>query len=116
MNPKEAGKQKFDRLKKQALLVLTTAFRAPLMLMMGCGYIIYSGTRQHLHDRDGRLIVEIDDAFHTEPYNTDIHGDKIEFIEEGEVVSGIPNSTDGKKPIHRHHASSSTGPYDFQYE
>ena len=65
MNPnrKEARQQKMEHFKKQALLALTTAFRAPLMLMMGCGYVTiakaFNGTPAILNDADGKKIVRV---------------------------------------------------------
>ncbi len=112
----EAGKQKFDHFKKQAMLALTTAFRAPLMLMMGCGYIRYQGVLMPLHDFEGKLTVNIN-PYRSEPYDADKHGEKIDFVEEGQVIPNQSNSTQDKRPIHRHNEkNTSSGAYRYRYE
>ena len=123
MNPnrKEAGQQKMEHFKKQALLFLTTAFRAPLMLMTGCGYVTrgtsFMYRRAEIHDHDGKKEVLI--GWVKVPYDSEKHGKIVEWVEEGQRVPGVPDSTNGKSPIHRHEKSSSggsSGAHEYQYE
>ncbi|MBI5123069.1 hypothetical protein HZA75_04390 [Candidatus Roizmanbacteria bacterium] len=120
MNPQEARKQKFDHLKKKALMVLTTALRVPLMLMMGCGYVDFNGKRHSLNDHNGKLtVLLLDVGSKTELYDEAKHGPIIEFLEEGERIPDSLNNKHGQTPIHRHHRKSSggyAGVHEFQYE
>jgi len=130
MNPiaKEGRRQKVEHFKKQALLALTTAFRAPLMLMMGCGYVTiakaFNGTPAILNDADGKKIVRVANSNGSgnieEKYDESRHGEIVNFVEEGQPVPGVPNSTRGKIAIHRHHRKPGTGgiqgAHEFSYE
>jgi len=115
MNPQEVRRQKFDHIKKQALIVLTTALRAPLFAMLGCGY----AGGNYLYDHGGKKVV-YNKRLDKEEYDQELHGKIFGFIEEGQQVPGAPpDSTTGKKPIHRHNRTGFggiIGPYEFQYE
>ena len=119
MNPKEVGKQKFDHLKKRASLIAKTfvlGMLGPLgPLMMGCGYVNFDGRTYNLNDYDGELTVKTG-VYERVPYDKAIHGKKIDFVELGERVPKVPNSIDGKAPIHRHHANALSGVYGYKYE
>lgn len=105
MNPKEAGKQKFDRFKKQALLVLTTAFRAPLMVMMGCGTTV-NGISVHDHHNGEKMAtvnLGIIGPSVLVPYNESQHGKIKDWVEEGEKVDiGTLKLKNNLTPLHRH--------------
>ena len=119
LNLREVRQQRFEHFKKQALLALTTAFRAPLMLMMGCGYVSiaksFMGQPAEIHDHDGTEMVHIE--FDEVPYNEVIHGKKIGWVEEGKVIPGASSGKHGTRRIHRHSGNDGTrGPYEYRYE
>ena len=100
-------------------MILTTAFRVPLMLMMGCGYANDAGgERREVHDRGGKKMLDLVTV--DVPYDESIHGPLEEFIAEGERVPGLPDSLDGRVPIHRHNTKPGSGgisgPYEYVYE
>jgi len=118
-NP-EAGKQRFDRFNKKALLFLTTALQAPIMLLMGCGYATDShGVRRDVRDYGGKLMVRYP-LNERRPYVESGHGKITGWLEEGEVVPGFGERPDGKKPIHRHPNVSGAvnieGTHTFRFE
>jgi len=98
MSPQEAGKQKFEKLKKQAVLVLTTAFRAPLMLMMGCTVLDKKSMSSDniMHDHGDKKIVHV--ALKNEEYHPNKHGKIKVHFKEGDVLF----ESGGKKAVHRH--------------
>ncbi|PIU36692.1 hypothetical protein COS77_02655 [Candidatus Roizmanbacteria bacterium CG06_land_8_20_14_3_00_34_14] len=111
MNPKEAWKQKYSRFKKQALLVLTTAFRSPLIVTMGCGTTVKGIP---VHDHQGENIATINLGIIGPsvyvPYNESQHGKMQDWVEEGDIVDiGTLKLKGNKKAIHRH-----TNPIDGQ--
>ena len=121
MNPKglEAGRKKFDFIKKQTLLVFTTALRAPLMLMLNCGYVTKAKSFMNppfqVHDHGETKMVHIE--FDSVPYDELIHGKIFDFIEEGEELPGSSTSTEGQRRIHRHfHTDSALGAHEYSYE
>ncbi len=101
----EVRKQRFDHLKKGVLAVLTTALRAPLLLLMGCGYVVDpKGERRSVHDHTGTRIVDTE-VFGTETYNEDKHRKITGWLEVGEplVYNGqVMKAKDGKIATHRH--------------
>lgn len=118
MNPnKEAGKQNFDHFKKQALLALTTAFRAPLMLMMGCGYINNPNRDYRLYytDTNGEKRVIDPVTGESRQYNNE---PIIDLVEEGEVIPELSDIKlpDGSRPVHGHDSTSTYGPYGVRWE
>ncbi len=114
LNQKEVRQQKFDHFKKQALLVLTTALRAPLMLAMGCGSVNVKGKKLELHDHGGSYTVR--DGYAVVAYDQKKHGAIVGLIEEKQRVPDTPDSTDGRAPIHVHKGTSSSGSYEFEYQ
>jgi len=124
----EVGKQQFDRFNKNALLVLTTALRASLLLLMGCGYIVDpKGERHNVHDHTGTRIVDTE-VFGTETYETynkDKHGKITGWLKVGEplVYNGqVMKAKDGKIATHRHvffgdpKWNGTDGSHEFSYE
>lgn len=121
MNLQEVKKQRFDRFKKRAMMIFTTALRLPLMPLMGCGYVTgvkAFGYQAEVHDHGGGLLVHLESD--KVPYDQAKHGEITEFIKEGDRVPDLLNSTGGKAPIHRHNRKrgigGSSGPYEYQYE
>jgi hypothetical protein len=125
MNPntKEGLKQQFEHFKDKALFVLTTALRAPLILMMGCGYVTntktFSGRPAEVHDHDGEMMVHRN--WNEVPYDPKIHGYIVDFLKEGEPLPHMPKSTDGETAIHRHSYKyrsngGKSGAHEYQYE
>jgi len=103
MNPiaKEGRRQKVEHFKKQALLALTTAFRAPLMLMMGCGTTV-SGI--NIHDHNGKKMAEVNLGILSPtvsvPYIQERHEQLKYFVEVGDEGPWVDK--DGHKSFHRH--------------
>ncbi len=75
---------------------------------------------RQVHDHGGKKMLDLVTV--DVPYNETIHGPLEESVEEGEQVPGVPNSLDGRAPIHRHIKPGSvgyggtTGPYEYSYE
>jgi len=112
----EVGKQRFNHFKKEVLAVLTTALRAPLTLLMGCGQVYVDGRLRNIHDHKKVMMVGVG-VFSTKPScNEKKHGKIIGFVQEGQRIPDIPNSTEGKEPIHRHNGKANYGPYEYKYE
>ncbi len=111
MNPNEVGKQKFDRFKKKALLVLSTAFRAPLFFMLGCGTTDL-GVSIHDHNGEKMAIVNLGIAgpFEKKPYKKSRDGKILDWKKEGDEVDINLRGRNGGKPIHRH--PKHNGDYD----
>lgn len=104
-----------EQFKRGALMAFTTALRAPLMLMMGCGYVNYNGALRALHDHNGKKIV-VESFLNSVEYDAAMHGEILDFVNEGDRVPMVPNSTQGKVPTHRHKGTSSSGVYEYNYE
>lgn len=105
-------RQQLDRLSKTALGLLTIALRAPLILIMGCGYVKFGVRRHDLHDHEGILIVNRDYLFE-ESYDQVRHGDILDFVEEGEPIPFFLHYKRIKVPIHDHNGTNSSGPYEY---
>ena len=114
-----AKREQFNCFKKQALMILTTALRGPLMLMMGCGYANDAGGElREVHDHNNKKMLDLVTV--DVLYDGTIHGPLEDFIREGERVPGVPDSPDGGAPIHRHNTKpgfgGTSGPYEYVYE
>ena len=100
-------------------MILTTALRLPLIPLMGCGYADDAGgERREVHDHDGKKIMDLITV--DVLYDERLHSPLEDFIEEGERVPGLPDSLDGRAPIHRHNTKPGSGgvagPYEYVYE
>lgn len=121
----EVRKQQFDRFNKNALLVLTTALRASLLLLMGCGYAVDpKGERRSVHDHTGTKIIDTE-VLRTETYNEGKHGKITGWLEVGEplVYNGqVMKDKDGRTATHRHvffgdpKWDGTDGSHEFSYE
>ena len=97
-----------------ALKVLTTAYRAPLFFMLGCGYVEINGKRRPLHDHRGQLTVKLGLVAGSEVTLGNSGGQIVEWIKEGEIVPDAPRSQ-GRPAEHNHSARLTYGPYEIKY-
>jgi len=113
-NQEGPRKHQFEHFKKQAMLVFTTAFRLPLMLMLGCGYVNIEGKKYEVHDYDGTNIVTISE-FNLVPYNEAQHRKIENWLNVSQSVPGVPD-VNGKKAVHVHTGNTGKkGPYRYKY-
>ncbi len=105
--------------------IVNVAWSVPSILMM-CGYVRINGQRLEYHDHppsketyrnfvNGPYV----SGRSNELYDESKHGPIEGFVKEGEIVPGIPNSTLGKTPVHRHNLGregNSSGSYEYRYE
>ena len=108
----EVRKQQFDRLKKKALLVFTTALRAPLFMMLGCGVVQGRG---EVNDFLGHRRVKFPGNQDPVPYDEAIHGPITGWLEQGDEITELATLVGkGNKAVHDHKAQNFFGPYLFK--
>jgi hypothetical protein len=66
----------------------------------GCGYVNYNGEMHEVHDHDdSQPPVVLTDLFENEPYDPEIHGPLLKWLEEGE---DLPKPSGKTRLIHVH--------------
>ena len=98
------------QIQKNLLKFLKHVVLFPIYLMTGCGNVFVNGQVLEVHDHTNKKMVG------NKTYDEKQHGEISNWLDEGDLIPGLPTTTDGKKPVHRHNGHNLAEPHEFTNE